>query len=277
MVLKILNPSTMKPFTLRDCGDTLVIKMDNIVIVLNKRLEKTHIALKSLEIGLTLDAPLEAINGFERLLKKRLKKLVVVSEDPEEVGSVGGCLGLLLAGELWIGWAVAIGSFIYGVIFRTLGREGYERLQTGSLAWILVLAFGWGLFQAIYGGVIPGVPCGGVFTAVSGALLATASIYLALGWAEGASHLVAALLVVGLGFFATSAVLAVVHALGLLNPISRNSLDSSGLNLSTKTSYTHLLFSGDDGSSYPMKSRAKPTSEPATMNIMLFSCCVHRL
>ena len=93
MVLKILNPSTMKPFTLRDCGDTLVIKMDNIVIVLNKRLEKTHIALKSLEIGLTLDAPLEAINGFERLLKERLKKLAVVSEEPEEVGSSGGCLG----------------------------------------------------------------------------------------------------------------------------------------------------------------------------------------
>jgi hypothetical protein len=92
-VLKILDPSTMKPFTLRDCGDTLVVEMDNIVLVLNRRLEKTHIALRSLEIGLTLDAPLEAIDGFERLLKKRLKKLVVVSEEPEEVGSSGGCLG----------------------------------------------------------------------------------------------------------------------------------------------------------------------------------------
>ena len=92
-VLKILDPSTMKPFTLRDCGDTLVVEMDNIVLVLNRRLEKTHIALRSLEIGLTLDAPLEAIDGFERLLKKRLKKLVVVSEESEEVGSSGGCLG----------------------------------------------------------------------------------------------------------------------------------------------------------------------------------------
>jgi hypothetical protein len=92
-VLKILDPSTMKPFTLRDCGDTLVVEMDNIVIVLNRRLEKTHIALRSLELGLTLDAPLEAIDGFERLLKKRLKKLVVVSEESEEVGSSGGCLG----------------------------------------------------------------------------------------------------------------------------------------------------------------------------------------
>jgi len=83
-VLKILDPSTMKPFTLRDCDDILVVEMDNIVIVLNKRLEKTHIALRSLEIGLTLDAPLEGIKEFERLLKKRLKKLVVVSE--EEAG-----------------------------------------------------------------------------------------------------------------------------------------------------------------------------------------------
>jgi hypothetical protein len=91
-VLKILDSSTMKPFTLRDCGDTLVVEMDNIVIVLNMRLEKTHIALRSLELGLTLDAPLEAIEEFERLLKKRLKKLVVVSEESEEVGPSGGCL-----------------------------------------------------------------------------------------------------------------------------------------------------------------------------------------
>jgi len=92
-VLKILDPSTMKPFTVRDCGDTLVVEMDNIVLVLNRRLEKAHIALRNLELGLTLDAPLEAIEEFERLLKKRLKKLVVVSEESEEVGSSGRCLG----------------------------------------------------------------------------------------------------------------------------------------------------------------------------------------
>jgi hypothetical protein len=92
-VLKILDPSTMKPFTLRDCADTLVVEIGDLVLVLNRRLEKTHIVLRSLEIGLTLDAPLEAIDGFERLLKKRLKKLVVVSEESEEVGSSGGCLG----------------------------------------------------------------------------------------------------------------------------------------------------------------------------------------
>ena len=92
-VLKILDPSTMKPFTLRNCSDTLVVEMDNVVLVLNRRLEKAHIALRNLELGLTLDAPLETIEEFERLLKKRLKKLVVVSEESEEVGSSGGCLG----------------------------------------------------------------------------------------------------------------------------------------------------------------------------------------
>jgi hypothetical protein len=92
-VLKILDPSTMKPFTLRDCGDSIVIEIDGSVLVLNRRLEKAHIALRNLELGLTLDAPLEAIEEFERLLRRRLKKLVVVSEESEEVGSSGGCLG----------------------------------------------------------------------------------------------------------------------------------------------------------------------------------------
>ena len=110
----------------------------------------------------------------------------------------------LVSWGLWIGWAVAIGSFTVRVIRRALGREGYERLLAGPLAGILVLAFGWGLVQAIYGGAVPGVPYGWVFYAVSGALLAASSIYLALGRAEGASHLVATLLVVGLGFFAAS-------------------------------------------------------------------------
>jgi hypothetical protein len=92
-VLKILDPSTMKPFIVRDCVDSIVIEIDGLVLVLNRRLEKTHIALRNLELGLTLDAPLEAIEEFEKLLKRRLKKLVVVSEEPEEVGSSGGCLG----------------------------------------------------------------------------------------------------------------------------------------------------------------------------------------
>jgi hypothetical protein len=92
-VLKILDPSTMKPFIVRDCEDSIVIETDGLVLVMNRRLEKAHVALRSLEIGLTLDAPLEAIEEFERLLRRRLKKLVVVSEESEEVGSSGGCLG----------------------------------------------------------------------------------------------------------------------------------------------------------------------------------------
>jgi len=92
-VLNILDPSTMKPFTVRDCGDTLVVEIEDLVLVLNRSLEKTHIVLRSLEIGLTLDAQLEAIGELERLLRRRLNKLVVVSEESEVVGSSGGCLG----------------------------------------------------------------------------------------------------------------------------------------------------------------------------------------
>lgn len=83
----------MRHLVVKECADALSIETEDVVLVLNKRLEKTHIALRSLEIGLTLDAPLEGIKEFERLLKKRLKKLVVVSEEPEEVGSSGECLG----------------------------------------------------------------------------------------------------------------------------------------------------------------------------------------
>ena len=36
----LLDPSTMKPFTVRDCGDTLVVEIGDIVLVLNRRLEK---------------------------------------------------------------------------------------------------------------------------------------------------------------------------------------------------------------------------------------------
>ena len=92
-VLKILDSPTMKPFTLRDYGDSLVVEISDIIIVLDKRLEKTHTALRSLKIGLTLDTPLEAIEELERLLRRRLRKLVVVSEKYGEVGSYGGYPG----------------------------------------------------------------------------------------------------------------------------------------------------------------------------------------
>jgi hypothetical protein len=83
----------MRHFVVKECVDALSIETNDAVLVLNKRLEKTHIALRSLELGLTLDAPLEAIEEFERLLKRRLKKLVVISEESEEVVDGGECLG----------------------------------------------------------------------------------------------------------------------------------------------------------------------------------------
>jgi hypothetical protein len=106
----------------------------------------------------------------------------------------------LVSWGLWIGWASAIGFFIYGVILRALGREGYEKYIAGSLAAIMVLAFGWGLVQALYGGATPPLPYGWIFYAMSGVLLVSSAIYLAMGRAEGASQLMATLLVVGLGF-----------------------------------------------------------------------------
>jgi hypothetical protein len=83
----------MRHFVVKECVDALSIETNDAVLVLNKRLEKTHIALRSLELGLTLDAPLEAIEEFERLLKRRLKKLVVISEEPEEVVDGGEHMG----------------------------------------------------------------------------------------------------------------------------------------------------------------------------------------
>jgi len=78
-VLKILEPRSMRHLVVKECTDALSIEAGDVVLVLNKRLEKTHIALRSLELGLTLDVPLEAIEEFERLLKRRLKRLVIVS------------------------------------------------------------------------------------------------------------------------------------------------------------------------------------------------------
>jgi len=92
-VLKVLEPRSMRHLVVKECADALSIETNDAVLVLNKRLEKAHIALRDLELGLTLNAPVEVIEGFERLLRRRLKRLVVVSEESEEVGSSGGCMG----------------------------------------------------------------------------------------------------------------------------------------------------------------------------------------
>ncbi|MEM4538293.1 MAG: hypothetical protein QXP68_06100, partial [Thermosphaera sp.] len=111
----------------------------------------------------------------------------------------------LVSYGLWIGFTAGLGSFIYGVILRVMGREDYSRYIAGGLASILIVAFGWGLVQALYGGATPPLPYGWVFYAIAGALLVSAAVYLALGrMAEGAWSLVGAMLVVGIGFFAAS-------------------------------------------------------------------------
>jgi hypothetical protein len=79
-VLEVLEPRSMRHFVVKECVDALSIETDNAVLVLNKRLEKAHIALRDLELGLTLNVPVEVVEEFERLLKRRLKRLVVVSE-----------------------------------------------------------------------------------------------------------------------------------------------------------------------------------------------------
>ncbi|MEM4601581.1 MAG: hypothetical protein QW808_01630, partial [Desulfurococcaceae archaeon] len=111
----------------------------------------------------------------------------------------------LISYGLWIASACGLSSFIYGVILRALGREDYSRFIAGGLSAVLVVAFGWGLVQALYGGAEPPAPYGWVFYAIAGALLACAAVYLAIGKThEGSQSLIGALLIVGIGFFAAS-------------------------------------------------------------------------
>jgi len=111
----------------------------------------------------------------------------------------------LVSYGLWIGFAAGLGAFIYGVVLRVLGREDYSKFIAGGLASMLIVSFGWGLIQALYGGAVPPVPFGWVFYAIAGVLLVSAAVYLALGrMAEGSWSLIGALLIVGIGFFAAS-------------------------------------------------------------------------
>jgi hypothetical protein len=73
----LLDPKSLKHFTFRECRDSIVVETGELVLALNKKLEKAHIALKDLEVGLTLDVPGEAVGEFEGILRKRLKWLTV--------------------------------------------------------------------------------------------------------------------------------------------------------------------------------------------------------
>lgn len=111
----------------------------------------------------------------------------------------------LVSYGLWIGFAAGLGSFIYGVLLRVLGREDYSKFIAGGLASMLIVSFGWGLVWALYGGATPPIPYGWVFYAVAGILLVSSAMYMAMGrMAEGSWSLVGAMLVVGIGFFAAS-------------------------------------------------------------------------
>ncbi|MEM2288509.1 MAG: hypothetical protein QW503_05420 [Sulfolobales archaeon] len=111
----------------------------------------------------------------------------------------------LVSWGLWLASAAGVGSFLYGVALRVLGREEGPKFVMGGIASLLVAAFGWGLVWAIYEGAVPPIPYGWVFYAVAGVLLVSAGVYLAVGrMTEGAWSLIGALLVVGVGFFAAS-------------------------------------------------------------------------
>ena len=86
-VLKMLDPKSLKHLTFRECRDSIVVETGELVLALNKRLEKAHIALRDLELGLTLDVPGEAVDEFEGVLRKRLRRLVVISEEEAEEAS----------------------------------------------------------------------------------------------------------------------------------------------------------------------------------------------
>jgi len=90
-VFRLFNPYSMKPFIVRDCGDVVVVETADVVVVLNKRLEKIHFALRDLRLGFTLNAPIDALKQIESMLEERLGEFIVVFED--EVNNSGECLG----------------------------------------------------------------------------------------------------------------------------------------------------------------------------------------
>ena len=76
-VLKMLDPKSLEHLTFRECADSIVVETSEFVLALNKKLEKAHIALKDLELGLTLNIPGEVADEFEGIPRKRLKRLTV--------------------------------------------------------------------------------------------------------------------------------------------------------------------------------------------------------
>jgi len=111
----------------------------------------------------------------------------------------------LISWGLWFGFAMGIGAVIAGAILRIFGRESSGAFMLGGTASVLIASFGWELVRSLYGGSSPPLQYGWIFYAVSGALVAVSSAYLALGrMDEGVKLFASALLIVGIGFFSAS-------------------------------------------------------------------------
>lgn len=111
----------------------------------------------------------------------------------------------LLSWGFWVSCAACLGSLISGVVSFVLGDfEKGKKLVSGGLLGLLVLVFGWGLVNALYP-VQPPIPYSWVLYVLSGVALVLSATYLSIGrFEEGVKHLVGALMIVGLGFFAAS-------------------------------------------------------------------------
>jgi len=111
----------------------------------------------------------------------------------------------LLSWGFWVSCIACLSSLLIGVASFVLGDfDRGKKLVGGGLLGLLVLVFGWGLVSALYP-VPPPIPYSWVLYALSGVALVLSATYLSIGrLEEGSRHLVGALLIVGLGFFAAS-------------------------------------------------------------------------
>jgi len=93
---------------------------------------------------------------------------------------------------------------------RAMGKGSSGKYMASGISSLIVASFGWGLIETLYGGSVPPLHYGWALYAVSGMLLVSSSIYLALGrTSEGVWALIGSFLIVGLGFFVSSFALGI--------------------------------------------------------------------
>ncbi|MEM3254464.1 MAG: hypothetical protein QW765_05290 [Fervidicoccaceae archaeon] len=115
-----------------------------------------------------------------------------------------GLLLKLIDYALWIGEALGAGSLLFGIMLGVLGKENYSRYIVFGLSSILVASFGWGVIEAIYGAPSSSSSYLWIFYVLAGIMLASSSIYIAIGRREGYWSLIASILFIGLGYFSFS-------------------------------------------------------------------------